>query len=118
MTYCTACGQPTHSTDAHCAQCGALQRPPRGAEPDSAQGPGPLWLPVAALACGLFSALALLAPTPWSTPQTMASGVWMVAAIGLGCTALARQERGHHLALAGAALGALGVIGAIVLHLL
>lgn len=118
MTYCTTCGHQIHTTATSCPQCGAVQRCPPAAAPHSAQAPDPLWLPVVALACGLLSAAALLAPAPWSARQTLVAGALMAAAIALGFTAMVRQERGQALALAGAALGTLGVMGAMVVHLL
>ena len=77
----------------------------------------PLWLPVAALVCGLLSAAALFGPAPWSGLQALAAGPLIVAAIALGCIALSRQERGQVLAFTGVAMGAVGLMGATAQHL-
>lgn len=118
MTYCTTCGHQIHTTATRCSQCGAPHRRPPVAAAHAANAQDPLWLPVAALVCGLVSAMALCAPAPWSTRHTLVAGTLMATAIVLGCTALARQERGQALALVGATLGTLGVMGAIVVHLM
>lgn len=118
MTYCTTCGHQIHTTATNCSQCGVVQRRLPAAAPHSAQAQDRLWLPVAALVCGFVSATTLLGPAPWSALQTMGSGTLMATAIVLGCIAVARQERGQTLAMAGVALGVAGLMGAIVAHLM
>lgn len=71
-----------------------------------------LWLPVAALVCGLLSAAAVFGPTHWATTSALTT-----AAVALGCMAVARQERGQGLAMAGVALGAAGLMGATATYL-
>ena len=115
MTYCTTCGHPIHPTVRQCPQCGALPRRPSAPAP--LQGSEPLALPVAALVCGLLAPTALLVPAPWSVWHTLAAAALMAAAVVLGCMAVARQERGQVLAMAGAALGTAAVMGAMLLHL-
>ena len=118
MTHCTTCGHQIHTTATSCSQCGVVQRRPAVAAAHGANAQDPLWLPVVALVFGLVSVMALLAPAPWSARQTLVAGTLRATAIALGCTALARQERGQAIALAGATLGTLGVMGAIVVHLM
>jgi len=66
---------------------------------------------VAALVCGLLSAAAVLSPVQWTGGQALATGVLNTAAVVLGYLAVARQERGQALAMAGVALGATGLMG-------
>lgn len=117
MTYCTTCGDQIHTSATSCSQCGAVHCP-EAAAAHCANAQDPLWLPVAALVCGFVSATTLLGPAPWSALQTMGSGTLMATAIVLGCIAVARQERGQTLAMAGVALGVAGLMGAIVAHLM
>lgn len=78
----------------------------------SAPALDPLWLPVAALVLGVLAAMAVFAPLPWTGMQRLATSPLAVAAVALGCLAVARQERGQALALAGVVLGAAGLMGA------
>ena len=72
---------------------------------------------MAALACGVLSISALLGPTPWTALKVAGAGILVTSAVALGCIAVARQDRGQGLAIAGVALGAIGVMGAIAAHL-
>lgn len=117
MTYCITCGHQIHTSATHCPQCGVVRR----SHPAALHTPhpqDPLWLPLAALVCGLISVAALLGPTPWTALKAAGAGILITSAVALGCIAVARQERGQGLAIAGVALGAIGVIGAIAAHLL
>ena len=108
MTDTTTCSHPT------CPQCGMERHRVSAASTWSGtRPPDPLWLPLAALVCGLLSVAALLTGL-----QTIAAGALMVAAVAIGCIAVARQERGQALAMAGVALGAVGLMGtALTVHL-
>lgn len=117
MTYCITCGHQIHTSATHCPQCGA-QRRGRPAALHTTHPRDPLWLPLAALACGVLSVAALLGPTPWTALKVACAGTLITSAVALGCIAVARQERGQGLAIAGVALGAIGVMGAIAAHLL
>ena len=114
MTYCLHCGHQIHPAAPSCLQCGVARRMPTR---PSSRPQDPLWLPLSALVCGLLAAAALLSPTPWSGLQTITAGPLMVAAVAIGCIALARQERGQALDMAGVALGAVGLMGAMAAHL-
>lgn len=117
MTYCTTCGHQVHTTAPRCLQCGAACRPGAAARPPSAVTPASLALPVAALVCGLLSAATLRMPLPWNALQAAGAGTAMVAAVALGCIAVARHERGQALAITGVVLGAMGAIGSMASHL-
>lgn len=117
MTYCTTCGHQIHTSATSCSQCGAVHCPAAAAA-HGAHAQEPLWLPVAALVFGLLSTAVLLTPAPWNALQTMGAGTLMATAIVLGCIAVARQEHGQALAMAGVALGVAGLMGAIVAHLM
>lgn len=114
MTYCLTCGHQIHPAAPSCLQCGMARRMPTR---PSYRPQDPLWLPLAALVCGLLATATLFSPMPWSGLQTMAAGPLMVAAVASGCIAVARQERGQALAMTGVALGAIGLMGAMAAHL-
>lgn len=84
---------------------------PRGPQFD-APARDPLWLPVVALVVGLLAAVAVFSPLPWTGLQRLATTPLAAAAVALGCLAVARQERGQALALAGVVLGAASLMGA------
>ena len=114
MTYCITCGHHTHPAAPCCPQCGVgCRHAPVAPVRSSPSTPDTLWVPYIALVCGLLSVGSLLSPTPWTGLQTLAAGTLMVAAIAIGCIAVARQERGQALAMAGVALGAVGLMGAL-----
>ena len=119
MTYYTLSGYKSHPAISSNPPC-RKKRHRRLAAPaqPSARPSDPLWLPVAALVCGLLSAAALFGPTPWTGLQAITTGLLIVGAVALGCIAVARQERGQALAITGVALGAIGLMGATATHLL
>ena len=114
MTFCIGCGHQIHETAISCPQCGAVNQAGVAAQRRAATASdGTLWLPVPALVCGLLAALTLFSPDPWTQDEALGVCLFAAIAIVLGGVGLARQKRGHGMSIAGIALGAIGLLGAL-----
>ena len=116
MTFCLACGDQIPAPALCCPQCGALVAQvcaPRPAAAATAAAAPSLWLPGWAVLCGLLSTLGLFHLEAWTPDQALGVCLFAALAIVLGSAALARQRRGHDLAIAALVLGAISLLGAL-----
>ena len=81
--------------------------------PAAAAAPPSLWLPGWAVLSGLLSTLGLFHLEAWTPDQALGVCLFAALAIVLGASALARQRRGHDLAIAALVLGAISLLGAL-----